>query len=298
MSEVKATSTEVKEYVLLPHHHPTAPIFMQVGPSEMVRIDTLSKWMPYLQYTIVTPEGKSRTARFKIGANSIWLDEQIANGIPANAKFTQRERDLMKFRYGRLRTGIPIAKEFLDNSPQMKGFEGTSVDNIKPSFEAYSKATQQKELNSSFKTMLKAGNIIAKYNLKQAQEMLIRIQGSFVPVPDNVEECQNELAELVDSNPDALKEVLKSEKDRTADDETNLMIGKLVHSGILSFEHEAGAISKKFGEEWKTVKEIGGEDPEERQRLFVEFLNSDAGQALLSDLKNDLRKVEGVKTAP
>lgn len=288
----KSTKERVtKTYTLLDHLMPTAPIYAQVGPNQKIRLNKLKNWSPFLQATIIDSEGESRVIRLKLGAKSIYQDEQIAQGIPANAKFSDAERKAVKFINSQLVTDVPIVQEFLEASPQFQGFKGSSPEGMKACFKIYNRNEQVQSANKDLKLRIKAANKIVKMDLETAQEMLIRINGSHSYIPETVDECQNELATLIDASEEALQEVLRSEDEITVDEEAHILIGKLINIGVLSFDAIDGEISVKRDDQWQGVKALDSSYKlEDREKYFVEFLTTEAGQPLLDDLKALLEK--------
>jgi len=302
----------LKTYVLLEHLHPTAQIYQQVNKDQRVRLNTLPQWEPNLQMTFLDmadevtdydpksktfgkkipneKKGQNRTIRLKLNSNTPYQDEQIEKEkIPANEKFTQMEYDARKFRHNTLTTDNPVVQRFLEVSPWMEGFKGTCPEVPRPCFKLYDKNVEIVSENRSFKDRLKAANKIADLDLEKAQEMLIRIFGTFYTVPDTLEEAQNALVNFMDEGDEAMDEILK--EDTTLDDEVQIILGKLVSAGILSFDAVQGQVCKKKGDNWIELKAIGNEyTPMERQRYFIEFLTSPAGKLLLDDLRKDATK--------
>ena len=91
----------------------------------------------------------------------------------------------------------------------------------------------------------------------------------------------------------------KKHKDRpmvmsTIDDKTTILIGSLLNAGLISFDATEGKISKKDKDgKWIVVREMSDEySMEERKRLFSDFLNTDDGKALKTDLEKDLKAFE------
>lgn len=298
-----------KTYVLLEHLRPTAEIYQQVSKTERMRLNTLPQWEPNLQMTFLdesdevvdydpqsktfgqkipnAKKGQNRTIRLKLNSNTPYQDEQIEKEkIPANEKYTQVEYEARKFRHNTLSTVNPAVQRYLEVSPWMEGFKGYCSDVPQACFKLYDKNIEVKSENEGFKKRLKAANKIADLELPEAQDLLIKIFGSFYTLPETVEAAQNALVNYMDEGDDAMDEILK--EDTTIDDEVQILMGRLVSKGVISFDAVEGQVAKKKGSEWINLKAISNEyTPLERQRLFSEFLTSPAGKLLLDDLKKE-----------
>lgn len=127
--------------------------------------------------------------------------------------------------------------------------------------------------------------------LKPAQRMLIRINGSYFKTSDDVEECQNMLIDFLDNADEpGLDAILKEDSELNIDEQTTILIGELINQGTLSFDKVEGKISKKIGNKWVEVRDMSSEySMDERKRLFSDFLNSADGDTLKTDLENDLK---------
>lgn len=302
----------LKTYVLLDHLKPTAPIYQQLNAQQRARIDTIPQWQPYLQVTFLDErdevvdydpdsptfnkmiknkwKGKNRTARLKMNSNTPWQDEQIEKEkIPANDKFTQVEYDIRTFRHNVLSTNNLQLQRFLENIPYMEGFKGYCDSISGPSYKLYDENIEIESDNKAFLKRLDAANKIAKLELKEAQDLLIRIYGTFYTLPTTKSAAQNALVGYMDTSDEAVDDILKEET--TVDEEVQILVGRLVSNGTLSFEAVEGQVCKKKGNEWIELKAIGSEYTTiERERYFIEFLTSQAGKLLLDDLKKESSK--------
>lgn len=292
-----------KTYVLLPHTKPTAPVYQRVNKDQRVRLDKRPVDHAYLKQTF-SIDGKNRTARLKLTANTIWQDEQIKPevGIPANESFTQEERDAVKFTYEILMTQNEVVQKYLESIPQFDGWEGWKKDEKgqqrgitteRPLYTLLNKELVAKTTNEEFKKRLKAANKVEALgeDLKGMQDLMIRLNGSFFTPPDNVIDCQNQLIEFVDdANDTMLDALLKDDKDVTIDEKVTILIGRAINDGIISFEAIEHNVAKKKGEDWIAVKEISssGYSLDERKRYFAEFLTSDEGKLLRADLEKEI----------
>lgn len=280
-----------KTYVLLDELDSNAPIFQVVGANQKIQIKKVPVYPLFLQLTFTSEDGKNRTIRYKGNSNSIWMDEQIKDGILANEKFTTAEREARKFKNGIAMVTNTTLQEFYDNHPGNENFKGVCDAMPRPVFKELDETVEVKKSNSEFKKRLEAANKIASLDLPKAQDLLIRLYGSSYLVPDTEEECQNQLADFLDdAGEDGMKEIMKSDSETTVDEKTNILIGKLVNAGKLSFSQTDGEISKlgKDGK-WIKVRDMSNDNSiDEKIRLFGNWLNTNDGKALKNDLESDL----------
>lgn len=304
----------LKTYVLLDALKPTADIFVQINKEQRVRLHTLPQWDPYLQVTFLDEnemqkdfdpnsptfgqmiknkkKGQNRTIRLKLNSNTPYQDEQIEREkIPANEKFTQNEYKAAKFIHNTLSTTNPAVQNYLEVYPAIEGFKGSCEDVKYACYKIYDPTVQVESENKDFLRRLEAANKIAGLKLKDAQDLLIRIYGTFYEVPTTIAAAQNALVSYMDSSDEALDEILKDEIN--LDEETQILVGRLVSKGVLSFDAVPGQVAKKKGNEWINLKAISNDySIVERERYFIEFLTSEAGKLLLNDLKKEATKKE------
>lgn len=299
----------LKTYVLLEALRPTADVFIQINKEQRSRIATIPQWQPYLQVTFLDEsdhvidydvksktylqkipnekKGQNRTIRLKLNSNTPYQDDQIEKEkIPANEKFTQQEYKAAKFVHNTISTTNPAVQAYLETYPAFEGFKGRCEDVKQAAYKLYDPNVEVESENKEFLRRLDAANKIAKLDLKEVQDLLIRIYGTYHKLPITKSAAQNELVAYMDSSDDALDEILKEET--TIDEEVQILVGRLVSEGKLSFDAVKGQVAKKKNDGWINLKAIGDEyDPIERQRYFIEFLTSEAGKLLLEDLKKE-----------
>jgi hypothetical protein len=197
------------------------------------------------------------------------------------------------FRNGVLMTKIPVVQRFLENHPQFDKFEGNCPDIRKAMFTVFDKAQVTKSENSAFKERLKAANKIAALELEDAKDMLIRVHGSFFKIPEDaeIEDLQNMLVDYMDSSEEAVAEILKGESN--VDDEMTVLIGRLLEADALSFTAVDGQVAKRKGAKWEGIKAISHKEYtlQQREKMFTDFLLTEAGKPLLDDLNNLLKSV-------
>ena len=277
-----------KVYVLTDNMAPSAPIYNRINAEQRQRIDKLPLYAPYLKITFANAEGKNVTIRYKQNTDEVYLDKQIKAGVEANEPFTTNERRAVEFKNGVLVTNDEALQSYLDLYPGNETFRGRCADIREVQFKRYDKDKEMANTNASFKKRAKAANKIADLDLKGMQEMIVRLNGAFMVPPDDEVEAQNMLINYLDnSEEEGLDSILKD--DLNVDEETNIFLGSLIKNKIISFSEIADNISKMKDGKWIPVKEIpDAYEPEERKRLFSDFLNSNAGKLLKDDLEKDL----------
>ena len=288
----------IKTYVLLESMDSHAPIYQTTADNKRVQIKKIPYWRPYLRITYQNEDGKSKTIRYKSSAtdaegNSV-LDqrEQIDKlKIEANEPFTKTERRDLEFRNGILVTNKLISQDYLDMYPAIESFKGFCDDVQQPVYKLLDEALENKIKNKDMRKRIKAANKVIDMDLESATELLIRLNGSFFETPKELDECQNLLMEFIDdAEEEGLDAVLQKDSEINIDDQTTVLIGKLINQGVLSFDAVEGKISKKDKDDkWITVRDMSSEySMDERKRLFSDFLNSNAGKNLKDDLEKDL----------
>lgn len=300
----KAAKTPMM-FVLRKHTESTIPLFRRVSKDHRVRLEKRPYDMAYLQITFEDVDEINKTIRFKMNANSIYLDDQVKAGIPATMQegnriipypFTPSEYEAMKFTNGILRTTLDMAQKYLMATPQNGNFKGYCSIIKQPLFDLYDKTLETKIQNDDFRLRLKAANKINEINdLKVAQDLMYRLNGSFFKAPGQnattpeeianaLEECRRGLINFMD---DAEEEGLYKllEDVSTADEQVMILVGKAVQKEILAFDQTPNQVTLNTNGVWKNVKMISSTiPPNERQRLFAEFLASPEAKVLYDDI--------------
>lgn len=284
---------------MLDHTRPNADhIYVQVNAEKRVKLDTRPLDRAFMQIGFVDRDGKRRMIRLKLACDSIEQKEQIQLGFPANEKFTQEEYGATTFRHGVLVTADPIVQTFMDTTPQNEAFwikdkngKRGSCNEIKgPLFKEYNKSVITQNEYKEFELRLKAANRIMELDLKGAQELMIRINGSSFTPPEDIMECKTQLIKWMDGTDEKGLEALIREED-TPDEEVTLLVVKAIKHDIISFE--TGQVTKIKNNANLKLKEIPEELGEhDSQRYFVDFLLSDSGKAILADLRKDVAAAE------
>lgn len=289
----------LKTYILLDHLKPDAPIYQRINATQRTKLDKLPYWRPYLQVTFADKEGKNKTIRLKLNSNSVFQDVQIKDGIPANEPFTVAEREAAVFKYNVLMTNHEIVQTFLEENPSFEGFDGYCPDIKQPSYKLHDAGKTIESDNDDFLRRLAAANKVASLDLKGAQDLLIRIFGvSYIP-PKGIKAAQNILVKYIDDAGDnGMAEIMK--EDTNLDEETKILIGRLIAAKVLSFDAVEGQVAKKDKDgKWINLKAISSEYTlAERQRYFMEFITAADGKLLLQDLQNELDVLETKAAKP
>lgn len=287
----------LKTYVLKSHTNATAPIYQRVNNEQRVRLEKRPIDHAFLKLTFYSEETKkNRTARYKASSDSIWQDEQIKEGIPANESFTTAERNAVKFKNGVLMTDNETLQKYLETIPQCDGFKGMCDSVKEPLYEVYDKTIKVKSDNQEFLKRLDAASKIAAIykakDVKAGQDLMIRLNGSFYKAPDDPDDILAELTRYIDDADEIGLDKLLDDS-MTQDEALVILVGKAVAADLISFDQSPNQVSLKKNNNWVDVKMISSNLPApERQRVFVEFLASPDGKYLADDLKI---KIEGDK---
>lgn len=300
-----------KTYVLLSSLDADAPVFQKTADGQRIQVKKIPVWHPYRRIAFQDENGIGRVYRYKAHAvnaeGKIVLDqrEQIEKlKIEANEPFTRNEIKDLEFRNGVCFTNKVAAQAYLEAYPGFQGFKGTCDEIREPQYKLLDEATEALIKNSETRKRIEAASKVLKSNLDEARSMLIRLNGSFFETPNtgndeaDLGECQNMLwAFIDDAEEPGLDAVLQNEKDITIDEQTTVLIGKLLNAKLISFDATEGKISKKDKDnKWIVVREMSDEySMEERKRLFSDFLNTDDGKALKLDLEKDLKAFDKPK---
>ncbi len=292
----------LKTYVLLSSLDADAPVFKQTADGQRIQVKKMPVFRPYLRVAYQDEKGIGRVIRYKSNAvltegdkERVIIDqrEQIDKlKLDANEEFTRTERRDLEFKHGILVTNKLAAQTYLEAYPGFEGFKGTCEDVRDAQFKLLDEVAEAKLKNSDIRLRVKAANKVIEMGLEEAQDTLIRLNGSFFTTPTDVEECQNLLMNFIDDAEEAgLKAVLQDASSTNIDEQTTVLIGKLINQGTLSFNATEGKISKKdLNGEWIDIRDMSAEySLEERKRLFSDFLNSNDGKLLKNDLEKDLK---------
>lgn len=292
---------KVKKYVLLKHTEPTANVFIQVSQTQRQRIGSRKHDAPFLQITRMGRDGVNRTIRLKLNCNTIFQDEQIKqHNIPANERFSDRERKAVEFKHGILITKNPVVMKFLDEHPQNEAFwvadkDGNIgyCDSIEgPLFKELNETAIIKNENAEIKKRVEAANrILGLKDVKKLQNLQIRLNGRHFTPSSDQETLENQLMEwLDDADMDGVNEVLKVKISK--DEEVFMLVSNCISEKIISFDENPKAVIKFIsGGKTAELKDMPEDVAlEEKHKLFCDFLMSKSGEAVYEDLKLALKK--------
>lgn len=305
----------LKTYILLPHTDSSAQVYVQPNPNQKIRLTKRPVDHAYGQVTFMDRDGVTKTIRLMVGSgcNEIFQDLQIKPeiGLPANAKFTQADRDAVKFVEGVLQTEDPTVQKFLETSPQFEDFwnpdkdpkknerpnkqgrVGKCADIRQPLYKLHDETVELEEEDRMFVKRLTAANKINKIKeVKEAQALMYRLNGSFFKAPNDIKKCRSELVRFLDSADDAMLDELLKE-DFNVDEETTILIGKAIGLDVISFDKVPDQIVMIRGADFVPLKEISSEySQEQRKMYFAEFLTSKDGTPMLNDIKKKVAAAE------
>lgn len=286
---------EPKMYVLLESLRSEVPIYVMPSKGKKLKQNKIPKAKAYLQTTFTSEEGETRTMRLKLNSTSVWLDEQIEKGIPANAKYTVAERRAVEFKNEILVTSSRIVQEFLDNHPQNEKFKGSAPDGERPLFKEYNPVAVAKSTNEELKRRVKAANIILDLGAEDAKKLLVAVKGAFHTVPTDIVDVQNELFEYIDDEDKGVENVIafgeqnkegKTQLKLSEDQKVKITLSKLIAAKLVSFTEIKGYVSIKKGDKYEKMKAISEElSQEERLETLVSYLTTDeTGKTFLEEL--------------
>lgn len=299
---------ESRMYVLLEHTHSTAQVYYQIDPQHRVRLNKRPIDHAFGQITFLDRDGKNKTIRLKLQTDEIELQKQIKDvGIPANEKYTQAERDAVMFRDGVLITDNPVVQKYLETSPQ---FEDNWIPEKdpekknrvvrcseiqKPLYKRLDETVNLKADDEEFMGRLAAANKIAKVqDVKTGQDLLYRLYGAFHKVPNELLKIRAELiAYLDEADEKMIALILKEDKDVNIDEHTEVLIGKAIGLKILSFDLVPDQVVMTVGGKQRNLKQIPSEYlPEERKIYFAQFLTSEDGKLVRTELEKEVKGKE------
>lgn len=284
-----------KIYVLLESMDADAPVYQTLADGTRIQVKKIRSHRPTLRQDFQDEDGVGKVIRYKIGSQTIDQRVQIdKEKLEANARFTSQEYKDLEFNFAINVTNKKMVQDYLEAHPEFEGFKGFCDDVKSPRYKLLDEAGEQKIKNTDTRKRIKAANKIIDLNLEAAQELLLRLNGSFFVTPTELEPCQNLLIDFVDDAEEAgLDAILKEEAERTVDEKTTVLIGKLINAKVLSFDAVEGKITKVKGGKEIILRDMSSEySMDERKRLFSDFLNTTDGSALKNDLENDLADLE------
>lgn len=283
-----------KTYELNSRVDSKANIFFRVSEGKRSRLVKPRIWKPNLITTFMDENGKYITLRYKRNSSSVNLKEQIEKeGIPKDEPFSRMERQALIFKNGRLTTSDVNAQAYIENSPWMEGFKGKSDHVPFPVIKLVDKEADAEKENQSEVRILDAKLKVRSLNLADAQGLIIKLTGSYNGIPKKLVDCQNTLFRMIDTlNEDGINKVLSTTA--TQDEKVNVMVGKLVSHGVLSFSAISDAIARKdVAGKWISIKDIPSSyNHNQRVSYFVMHLTSTEGKDLLISLQESLDKIE------
>lgn len=302
-----------KTYILLPHTESSANVYVQPNANQRIRLKNRPIDHAYGQVTFMDRGGKNRTIRLKLETDEIFQDVQIKDKmIPANAKFTQSERDALRFTDGRNIVENETVQKFLEASPQFedfwlpekdpekKGRVGNCPDIRKPLYKLLDQVSDLKASDNMFRKRLAAGNKInAIEDIRVGQELMIRLNGAFFKAPDDILKIRDELISFLDDADEVMLDNLLKE-DINIDEKVTVLIGRAIGLGIISFDKVPDQVVRISGQKVTNLKQISSTyAPEERKKYFSEFLTSEDGKLLMQDIQKAVaaadKKVEVVE---
>lgn len=295
MSTATNSQVKAKIYHLVNKGNSTsAEIYTRIDRTRRVRSEDQPMYRPLMQVTYTDEKGESKTMRFKMNCPTFDQHEQIEKyKILANERFTDAERNALKFYNGALYTKNKNVQNFLDNHPENVNFKGECPDIKGPKFLEYDPVAVKRNDLANFNRRHDAYTKIRNMDLEEAQGMLIKLFGVGTKVPGELGDCILTLVDFLDAedNDLVLDAILAS--GRTLEEDVTILIGILNQKGIISFDEVPNFVVKNKLGKIMPLKEISSSLPkEERTRFLIQFLCSPDGSLTLNDLRNELKSVE------
>ena len=294
-----------KMYVLLDEYNGTIPLYQRVSQTQRIQLNKRPVDHAFLRVTAWDPKGGKNgkggntTIRLKLNSNTIDQNEQIKDeGILANEEFTVQEKKAVEFRNGICISNNEIVQRFLEKSPQFEGSELVSSDPIvKKLYKLVDKKADAKIANEETRKRVKAAAKIMDMDDQEAKETLIRVNGAFFEVPEDLEEKQNYLMDFLDNtNLAGVDKILTDEV--SVDEAAVFLVGELEAKGIISFDLVPDFVTMRKGDKDVNLKKITSEmTAEERHRHFIDYILSDSGLLVHEELKAAMEETKEKKSA-
>lgn len=284
--------TPVKKYVILDAIKSTAQIFAKanINDKDGVRLDTPRRINLFLQHVFTDKNGKQRKTRYKQGATSIFMDEQMkptGDNIPANDKYSDEERNALLLVNGVLVSGDEFLQSFLDkdNNPQREDFTGRNRGNLSPIFKELDEVAISDEENEFIRQTAEALTKIFAMNLTEVQSLVALLFGSSYPTPERLKDCQNICAKALEGNQERIDLVLNLGTVLGGDNDITILLNKALTKEVVSFNNKADFVQIKKGKDWIDAKMVVADSYEQREILFKQHLASPEGELLKKDIE-------------
>lgn len=301
----------LKTYVLLDHTKSSAHIYRQVNPHQRQRLDKRQVDHAFLQIAFQDRTGKRKVIRLRLSqTDEIDMQEQKKLGIDANVKHTWNDKRAVEFKWSVLTTGNLTVQKFLETSPQFEDnwipdAEGRTYVCEEIDQPLYKLLDETKDIlgrSKEFKQRVQAANRISDLSLREAQELIIKLFGSFA-VPPKVSgekteevalaECQNALVDYIDDLDAAGLTEFLTDREDTVDEKVTVLIGKAIQAKILAFDDVPNEVTMyKGGAKIKIFMVPDEYGVEERLRQFADFLVTEKGKTYFDELSKLLATTE------
>lgn len=283
----KMSETVTKKYVLIDAVKSTAQIFVgERDTDKAFRLDTPRQVGLYLKHNFTDKDGKRKITRFKLGANSIFQDEQIKNDmILANERFTTDERRTLYLINGVLVTDDEFIQSYLseDNNPQRLEFTGRNRGSVTPLIMELDEEKISNDENDFIFRTAEAIMKIKSMSKDEAAAFVALFRGASYPIPERLKDCQNILSKDLEGSDERINMILNA--DINPDSQVVILLNKAINKGILSFETKPDFVQIKRGDQWVDAKMVVADSYDEREILFRQYLASAEGELLRKDIE-------------
>lgn len=285
-----ATESVNKKYVLVDAVKSTAQIFAKsnINDKDGIRLDTPRRVGLRLQHVFTDKNGKQKKTRYKQGASSIFMDEQMkptGDNIPANDKYSDEERETLFLINGVLVSNDEFVHSFLDkdNNPQREDFTGRNRGGAGSIFRELDEVGIANIENKFIRDTAKALTKIFEMDLTEVQSLVALLFGSSYPTPSRLEDCQNLCSKSLEGNEERINLVLNG--DWGKDGEITVLLNKAITKDVISFTNKADFVQIKKGKDWIDAKMVVADSYEQREILFRQHLASPEGELLKKDIE-------------
>lgn len=280
--------------MLLPHVSSTAQIYLvEKDPNvpgqnrRIQRMDRPQKVPVHLTFSFSKKDGKRVTTRYLRGAKSIFQDEQIKEGYPANIKVSFSDRQGTEFFNGLKVLADDFDKEFFshENNPQHIRFEGVRPPNITPIFDYFDPTEKEHEEHQFMGKQADAMREVFSADFTTCSGLIAILFGPAEPVPDDLKTAQNKILRKMNDGEAVIDRILEGV--RSKDDKILVTISDAIKSGVLNFDDKE-YIKIKRNSNLDKMKLLVNPDYNARIQALQQWLAGEEGSVYLKEIETIL----------
>lgn len=285
-AEMPTPAKPVQKIYELIKSGPRVQFFRTLEDGSKIEVENHDEFTPHLVYTFTDSEGNSRTTRFLKAANSIYQDEQIKAGFPANSKIGEADRAEIRFKGSKLVTSKKNVQQFLDNCPANEKFEGDRGE-YQVCFREFKPEIVRKKNSDLALRQAKCIIALEGFSEEQMDTRLIRINGSGFGLPPTIEEKKEALLDLINEvDYETLALILEEDQK----DSIDIIVGKAINKKVLSFIEAPGQISIKRNGSFVKLLQVSEDHSEEQKiALFIDTLRTEEGKITLTAIEEAMK---------